>query len=131
MVVIIFSLVLPSSAQVTGSHIVVENSTLTLNCIVRVYPVPEIVWLKRTEEAFAVILNTTRISITTVYRPSNATAFSSLQVMVVEANDEGEYFCKVNEVIMPTNITFAFRRIRINGKITVMKYSNLTSGQIT
>ena len=120
--IVIFSLVLPSSAQITGSRIVVENSTLTLNCIVRAYPTPEIVWLKRTEEAFAAILNTTRISITTVYRSSNATAFSSLQVMVVEASDEGEYFCKVNEV-MPTNITFASRRIRINGKIiTVLKY---------
>ena len=121
--VVTFFLVLPSSAQVTGS---VENSTLTLNCIVRAYPVPEIVWLKRTEEAFAVILNTTRISITTAYRPSNATAFSSLQVMVVEASDEGEYICKVNEVT-PTNITFASRRITINGKIITVIF--FTSGQ--
>lgn len=105
-----------------------ENSVLTLSCTVRANPAPEIVWLKRSEEAFTVILNTTRTSITSVYRHSDATTISSLRVTAAEANDEGEYFCEARNEVMPTNVTLASKMIGIRGKYLAI--NNMTKSSM-
>ena len=85
---------------------------LTLTCTVLANPVPEIIWLRRNEREVTVLLNTTRLSISTQYRVSNVTATSVLSISRTEPSDQGEYVCEVKS---RDSIDIAMHSVGISG----------------
>ena len=107
-----------------GSDTFNERSSLRLRCTVQRIQALNVVWLKLNQDQIEVVLNTTRISISSNDISTN-TLISTLHITSAEPSDQGLYVCEATgkdgdvSAVANHNLTIDGR---INRNIIVLKY---------
>lgn len=98
-----------------------ERDPFQLVCEVTANPIPEVVWLRRSEGKVTNVLDTSsRVSIGTQYRSMEALSMNTLAVSRAVPSDGGEYVCEASNTIMPARTIVATKMLQITGSFVIL-----------
>lgn len=101
--------------MITGSNTAVEGAALTLICVVVVSPKPTVTWLKRNVGELRLLMNSSRISVSSIYDGHTFTHRSVLVIQDAHEADSGEYLCEVQNAFTTLPLVSS-QHINISGE---------------
>ena len=108
----------PNEPMLIGQSTIAELETLQLHCQVKGWPIPNIIWIKRSDNEVRVILSSLRINIISNRTGSNGfpLLISILYIHNITTMDSGEYVCEAENGIATTSPVLASLYINVTGK---------------
>ena len=110
----------PTEPMITGQSIIEELETLMLQCQSSGSPVPNIIWVKRSDEEVTAILNSQRTIINRTLSDTEEfpTAISSLYIYNMMLTDGGEYVCEAKNGVATSSV-LASLYVNVTGKLII------------
>ena len=92
-----------------------EGAAITLICAVLARPKPTITWLKRDTGELRLLMNSSRILVSTTYDEHTFTHRSILVIQDAQEADSGEYLCEVQTTLINLPLVSS-QHINISGE---------------